>query len=191
MYFSQNTHHGEFFVFRRIVLRGRVIERAGHRPAWDSSLSRNRFPRNETPKEPVRSGYKYPDVGDKYILETLYFRQTVNNRPRGSSEKRTAVAVMRILKRSMGDEIQSLAVDSSKGSRFSVCSAPRTWFCELNSVSIARSRVRTPSSLPTTQRIPTILAAASSSSVLYIVNITIGMAGLSRKISEAAVSPSE
>jgi hypothetical protein len=52
-----------------------------------------RFPRNETPKEPVRSGYKYPDARNKYILETLYFGETVNN-PARFFEKRTAIAVL-------------------------------------------------------------------------------------------------
>jgi hypothetical protein len=79
MCFSQNTHNGEFFRLSTQIPRGRVIQRAGHRPAWDDRLSQNRFPRNETPKEPVRSRYKYPDASNKYILETLYFSETVNN----------------------------------------------------------------------------------------------------------------
>jgi hypothetical protein len=69
-----------FFRLSTHILRCRVIERAGHRPAWDDWLSRNRFSRSETPKEPVRRRYKYPDADNKYILETLYFREKVNNR---------------------------------------------------------------------------------------------------------------
>jgi hypothetical protein len=40
---------------------------------------RNRFPQNETPKEPVGSVHRYPYTYAKYILETLYFGETINS----------------------------------------------------------------------------------------------------------------
>ena len=81
MCFSQNTHNGELFSSfdAHSTLQGhRASGDIG--PAGDNWLSRNRFPRNETPRDPVRSGYKYPDAGNKYILETLYLRERVNDR---------------------------------------------------------------------------------------------------------------
>ena len=59
---------------RRAVVRCRPDVRSLDRPP------RKRFPRNETPKEPVSSRYRYPDASNKYIIGNLYIRQTVNNR---------------------------------------------------------------------------------------------------------------
>jgi len=61
----------------------------------------------------------------------------------------------------------------------------------LSSFSIALSNIGTPSSLPTTHRIPIRLAACSSSSVLNSVNITIGISGKALIIPSAAARPSE
>src|SRR6266404_6781881 len=60
-----------------------------------------------------------------------------------------------------------------------------------SSFSIALSNFGTPSSLPTTHRIPIRLAACSSSSVLKSVNITIGISGKALNIPSAATRPSE
>jgi hypothetical protein len=80
MCFSQNTHNGEFFRLSTHILRCRIIQRAGHRPAWHDWLPPKPFSSERNSQEPVRSRYKYPDASNKYILETLYFRENVNNR---------------------------------------------------------------------------------------------------------------
>jgi len=69
-----------FFVFRRIFYAaGSFSERDIVRHGM-IDRPETVFPQNETPKEPVRSRYEYPDASNKYILETLYLREKVNNR---------------------------------------------------------------------------------------------------------------
>jgi len=60
---------------------------------------------------------------------------------------------------------------------------------DASSVSIAASRSAAPPSFPMTCRIPTSLAATSSSGVLYKVNISIGVIGMALQISPPAWIP--
>src|SRR3989442_310478 len=75
--------------------------------------------------------------------------------------------------------------------RYQKCLPSRCGAERLSSFSIALNNDGTPSSLPTTLRIPIRLAACSSSSVLNSVNITIGISGKALNIPSAATRPSE
>src|ERR1700719_5145058 len=89
MCFSQNTHNGKLFSSfdAYSTLQGHSASgTSSGMGQHGTSCPETVFPRNETPKEPVRRAYKYPDADNKNILETLYFRESVNKSPLGLSK---------------------------------------------------------------------------------------------------------